>query len=606
MKVILVGNPNVGKSALFSRLTGTKVITSNYPGTTVGVTTGTLPRPHNDCGIPCYRLVDSPGIYSLDTCEQDAEKVTHKLLRDPAVIVNVIDATNLERNLFLTLQVAKLNQPMIVALNFWDEAQYHGIVIDVKKLSQELGVPVIPTIGITGLGVQELISTINRLDPETKIQQKNCQQKEGCGKCSLSTYQLPQPAIEGLNHRPSWEEIRALVQKVQTVEARSKKFSEYLETMTLSPLWGVPIAIAVLVGSFFIVSYVGEGLETGIEAFLQWAYTPLLLKLHAWASFSPFLQQLLVGTISADGIKYGEAMGLLTSGIFIPLAKVAPVVTAFYFVIGFLEDCGYLPRLAILSDTLMHRFALHGFAIVPMVLGAGCNVTGIMATRILPNRKQRIIASLLLSLTIPCTSQTAMIIGLGEKIGMTYVFAIFGILGVLWYIMGRVLGTLEKNTYRELVMEIPPYRLPHWNVMLRKLSYRLRNFFLDATPITIAGIFVLLVCNYFSVFTTISEHIAPAFTLLWGIPPYVIPVLLMGLYRKEIAFSFLMSFPALTTSQLFVTTLLLALYFPCISVYSVLYREFGTRTLGWMVGMMFLISTIVGTLAHISLGALGL
>lgn len=602
MKVILVGNPNVGKSALFSRLTGTKVITSNYPGTTVGVTTGTLPRPHNDCGIPCYRLVDAPGIYSLDSCEQDAEMVTAKLLYDPAVIVNVIDATQLERNLYLTLQVKNLAQPMIVVLNFWDEAHYHGITIDIKKLSQILGVPVIPTIGITGFGVQELISTINKLDPECKIQQKNCQQKAGCGKCSLSAYQLPQPDMEALKHKPSWEQIREVVKQVQTVLVRSKKFSEYLETMTLSPLWGVPIAFGVLISSFFFVSYVGEGLENAIEQLLQWSYTPFLLHLREMCSFSPFLQQLLVGTVTTDGIKYGEAMGLLTSGIFIPLGKVAPVVTAFYCVIGFLEDCGYLPRLAILSDTLMHRFALHGFAIVPMVLGAGCNVTGIMATRILPNRKQRIIASLLLSITIPCTSQTAMILGLGGRIGMAYVFGIFGILGALWYIMGRVLGTLEKNTYRELVMEIPPYRLPHWNVMLRKLSYRLRNFFFDAIPITIAGIFVLLVCNYFFVFERMSAVIAPVCTTLWGIPPYVIPVLFMGLYRKEIAFSFLTSFPHLTPAQLFVTTLLLALYFPCISVYSVLYREFGVKTLGWMVGMMFLISTVVGILAHLGLG----
>lgn len=579
-KIVLVGNPNVGKSLIFSRLTGTKVITSNFPGTTVGITRGTVRCEHRACDIHQYALIDAPGIYSLKTLEQDAEHVAGKIIMEADVAINVLDATNLERNLLLTLELIKQNPGrVIVVLNLWDEARYHGISINTQRLSELLGAPVIPTIGLTGYGIKKLMST------------------------AMSFASEPQHHIP-VDQEVSWENVKKIVESVQQKTARRKRFAEYLETVTLSPVAGIIIAFFVLIGSFALVSYLGDAIESGIAAFLNFFYTPLLLKLHAVCESAPFFQQLLVGTVVDGTINYGEAMGMLTSGIYIPLAKVAPVVAIFYLVIGILEDCGYLPRLAILSDTLMHRFALHGFAIVPMVLGAGCNVTGVVATRILPNRKQRIIASLLLSLAIPCTSQTAMIAGLGAKIGFTYMLSLFGTLFLIWYIMGRVLGAQEQQSYSELLMEIPPYRMPHAGTTFKKLYYRLHNFFADAIPVTIVGICVLLVANYFHLFDYVATTIGPVAHTLWGLPPKVIPVLMMGLFRKEIAISFLDSFSDLSAPQVFVATLLLSLYFACISVYAVLYKEFGLRTFGMMVAVMFLISSIAGCCAHIVLSLL--
>lgn len=569
-KIVLMGNPNVGKSLIFSRLTGTKVVTSNFPGTTVGITKGTLCCTCQKCTKHNFTLIDAPGIYSLTTRSQDIEKVAVAIVEQAEIIINVIDATNLERNLLLTLELLK-NQttPFVIALNLWDEAEYHGINIDVEKLSALLQVPIIPTVGVHGKGIKKLFDTI----------------------ITLSEKPMPRtPFSEPI----SWESINTIVQKVQTKIDRKKHIFEYIETITVDPFWGTLCALFILLSSFSAIFFLSDWIESGISALLSITYTPLLIKLHQLLNSSPFLQQMLVGNITGNEINYAEAMGILSSGIYIPLAKVAPAVAIFYGIIGILEDTGYLPRLAILSDTLMHRFALHGFAIVPMILGAGCNVTGIIATRILPNKMQRMITSFLLSVSVPCTSQIAMIVKMGSRMGATYMLWILGILFSIWYGVGRFLGAHQKKSYSELILEIPPYRLPQWKLVLKKLQYRMYNFLEDAIPVTIGGIFILLFCNYFHFFDKLAHFLSIFSEKIWGLPASVIPVILMGLFRKEIALSFLDRHSELTSIQLCVTTLILSISFACLSVYAILYKEFGGKALLYMILGMCLISTIAG------------
>ncbi len=444
MNVVLLGNPNVGKSSLFSRLTGTRILTANFPGTTIGIKSGTLPcSQHTN-----HNLLDAPGIYSLLGNQSETEQSTMAILRHADAIVNVVDATHLERNLFLTMQLKELGLPVCLALNLSDEAEAQGIKIDTQKLSTILGIPVVATVSLTGSGAKELTETVTKL---------------------LHTHDGTHAKLQNFIE-PSWDDIKKITQQVEVRAPQKPTAMQRLEKLTVSPFPGGIIAVLVLLSSFFLVGFVGGGLEDGIETILQYTCTPLLLKLHAALASVPFLQQLIVGTVHDGIINYGEAMGMLTSGIFIPLAKVAPVVTIFYAVLGLLEDCGYLPRLAVLADAMMHRFALHGFAVLPMMLGAGCSVTGIMATRMLTSKRQRIITSVLLSMTIPCTSQTAVIISLAGRIGTWYVVGIFGTLIFLWYTIGRILGSRQTQSYSEMLIEMPPYRLPRPSLLLPKLS----------------------------------------------------------------------------------------------------------------------------------------
>ncbi len=593
MNIVLVGNPNVGKSSLFSRLCDTKTITCNFPGTTIRILKGTISIPEDDAAPHSFVLLDAPGIYTLDgNVSSEPENAAKAALNNCDIILNIIDAAHLERNLYLTTQLLPLKKPMIIVLNMWDEAQYAGISINTTKLAEIFSATVVPTIGLTGFGARHLINSIKKLAQELKI--IACNQHASMNVPSDVEHQTSTNFIQ-----PTWEYLRALTESVQVKQPRNKQWREHLATLMVSPVSGVVIAIIILIMTFALVACLGSFAENLIEQLFNFCLTPILLPLHTFLSPYPFFSQLLIGAVHNQTINYSEAMGLFTSAIFIPLAKVAPVVTIFYIILGILEDCGYLPRLAVLSDTLMHRFSLHGFAALPMILGAGCSVTGIIATRILNSRRQRIIVAILLSMTIPCTSQTAVMISLMQKIGSGGLVLLFSILIGLWYSIGRILGVREKESYRELLLELPPFRMVRLNHVFSKLSFRLRSFFADAIPITIVGIFLVFIGNYFHMFDLIGNSMSGFLGWLWGLPPSVIPILLMGLFRKEIALSFLQSFNDLTAPQIFTTALLLAIYFPCISVYTILYREFGIKTLINMTLGMILLSSILGAASNL-------
>lgn len=578
--VVLVGNPNVGKSSLFSRLTGTNVITSNFPGTTLSVTRGVLELRRGGVDY-AFELIDIPGLYSLTEKTETSQRGARFVIEQADVILNIADATNLKQSLYLTKQLQSLKRPLIVALNMSDEAGYHGITIDTAALGETLSCPVIATAGISGMGMSKLVDTLTALPIPT---------------CKKAVGRIP---------TPRWPAIKALIAQVQTVTDRQKRFHEHLATWSVHPIWGTLLALGIFVGTLVTIFYLSASLESVTEAIFTWTLTKPLCMLHRLLSWSPFLQQTLVGTVENGTINFETAMGLFSTGLYIPLGQVAPPVIAFYSIMGLLEDSGYLPRLALVADNLMHRYALHGVAIMPMLLGAGCNVTGIIGTRVLDNRRQRIITATLLSIAIPCTSQTGFIMAMTEKMGGFLTTMLFFTLIAVWHMLGLIFGHRERNNYQEMVMEIPPLRSPRLQPSLRKLWYRARDFLEDAIPITIAGIGILLVLNYFAVLELLGQTVFSFLHTLWGLPHQVIPALFMGLFRKEIALSFLKMIPNLTRAQAFISTLLLTLWFPCISVYTILYKEFGLATLGRLVALMFGVSTAIGVAAHMLLTTFG-
>jgi ferrous iron transport protein B len=570
MRILLVGNPNVGKSALFSRLTGTHIIASNYPGTTVGFTKGYL-----KLGEERAELIDVPGNYTLEPTSK-AEEVAVEMLKEGDLVINVVDATNLERNLNLTLQLLERQTPVIVALNMWDDTKHRGINVDAAKLEELLGVPVVPTVGVTGQGVKELVSRL----PEAKVS-KNAR-----------TYS---------NSDERWARVGDTVSQVQSLSHRHHRWYEHLEDASSHRVWGIVIALLVLFATFWFVRFVGEGIIGYVaDPLFEGLWTPVLVKLSAALGAGGFWHDVLIGNLIGGEIIYLQSFGLLSTGLYIPLAVVLPYIIAFYLALGILEDVGYLPRLAVLMDTIMHRLGLHGYAIIPTILGFGCNVPGIMATRILESRKQRFIAATLISIGVPCAALQAMIIGLVGEQGVGYVAMVYGSLFISWVIIGLILNRTVKGFNPELLVEIPPYRLPPWRVIGEKLWLRVSGFIKEALPIVLGTVLVVNILYTLGVFNAIADITAPVLTGLWGLPKETITALVVGFLRKDVAMGMLAPL-ALTAKQLVISSTVLAMLFPCVATFVILARELGVRDLLKAVGIMIAAALIMGSLQNLVL-----
>jgi len=566
--ILLVGNPNVGKSALFSRITGARIVASNYPGTTVGFTRG-----YCKSGEERVQVTDVPGTYTLEPTSK-AEEVAVEMLKDGDLVINVIDATNLERNLNLTLQLLKRQIPVIIALNMWDDTRHRGINIDVARLEELLGVPIVPTVGVTGQGIKELV----RRFPEAS---------------------MPKTTYSGSDER--WAKIGDIVKQVQSLSHRHHTWYEHLEDASNNRIGGIFIALLVLSASFWFVRFVGEGIISYIaEPLFEWLWTPLLMKLSLVLGSGGFWHNILIGKLINGQVDYSQSFGLLSTGLYIPLGAVLPYIVSFYLVLGMLEDVGYLPRLAILMDTLMHKLGLHGYAIIPTILGLGCNVPGIMATRILESRRERFIAATLISIGVPCAALQAMIIGLVGQQGWQYVAMVYGSLFASWLIIGLILNHTVRGFSPEILMEIPPYRLPLLRTIAEKLWLRISGFIREALPVVLVTVLVINILYIIGIFNSIANAAAPVLTNLLGLPKETIVALVVGFLRKDVAIGMLAPL-ALTAKQLVISSTVLAMFFPCAATFVILARELGARDTVKAAGIMIAAALTMGGLQNLIL-----
>jgi ferrous iron transport protein B len=567
-KILLMGNPNVGKSVFFSRITGVKVIASNYPGTTVGFSKGYM-----KLGGEEVEVIDVPGTYTLEPTSK-AEEVASKMLNDGDLVINVVDATNLERNLYLTLELLERQIPVIVALNIWDDTKHKGISIDVARLEERLGVPVIPTVAVTGQGIKELVDRI----PEAVS-----------------------PALLQRTHDERWATVGDIVEHVQTITHHHHTWLERLQDSSVKPLTGLPIAAVVLAASFFVIRFIGEGLiQYVMEPLFENLWAPLMMKLSVALGSSGFWHDMLIGKLFDGEIHFFQSMGVLTTGLFIPLGAVLPYILAFYLILGLLEDVGYLPRLAILLDNLMHRMGLHGYAIIPTMLGLGCCVPAIIATRILESKRERFIAATLISIAIPCAASQAMIIGLVGAEGMQYVAMVYGTLFVVWLVLGFILNRTVKGFSPELLIEIPPYRRPSWRGVFTKLWMRVYGFLREALPIIMIAIFAIGILYNLGVFDAIANFTAPIVSGVFGLPQEAVVAIVVGFLRKDVAIGLLAPL-SLSAAQLVVGTVVLTMFFPCIAAFVVLARELRTKGLLAAIGIMLIATLVVGGLLNLIL-----
>ncbi|NLB34600.1 MAG: ferrous iron transporter B [Elusimicrobia bacterium] len=564
-KILLIGNPNVGKSVIFSRLTGANVIVSNYPGTTVEFTEGLMRIDGED-----IRVIDIPGIYALDPISE-ADKVAVRMLDESnpedTVIINVVDATNLERNLNLTLQLLKRKIPMLVVLNLWDECQHSGIEINPDIISKIIGVPCVTTCGISGEGIKNLVDELS----SAKI--SDFKYKSG----------------------ERWNEIGKIIEKAQKISRRRHRFTEVLSDLTVNPFTGIPFALIVGFISFWLIRLMGEGLiEYVAEPLFDRLWLPVMERLSVFLGGSGFIHSLVVGDLIGGAIDFEQSFGLFTTGLFVPLGVVLPYVFSFYFILSILEDTGYLPRLAVLVDNGMHRVGLHGFGIIPMLVGFGCNVPGALSTRIMETRRERFIAMTLMAIGIPCTAQIAVVAGLLGEYGAGGLFPVFLTLFIVWVSLGVIMNKLIKGTAPELFLEIPPYRLPYFKGLLKKVWMRIVWFLKEAIPWVLFGVLLINLMFTFGIIDFIGRIFQPIISGLLGLPEAATGALLVGVLRKDVAVGMLAPL-AMTKKELIIASVVLTTYFPCAATFAVLLKEFGLKDMLKATLIMITVTLIVGT-----------
>lgn len=563
-RLLLVGNPNVGKSVVFSRLTGARVIVSNYPGTTVEYTRGRL-----NLGDESLEIVDVPGTYTIEPTNK-AEEVATRMLAEGDLAINVVDATNLERNLNLTLELLNSGKPVVVALNMCDEAAHKGIEIDAAKLEELLGVPVVSTCALSGEGIRTLVSRLSEARANT----------------------LPH------ERATRWARVGHIVEAVQRVRHRHHTFLENLSDLSLRPWTGVPLALLIAVACFAFIRWIGEGLINYVLDPLFEAYwLPVTERLSASLGPGTLLHELLIGRLIDGEVDLFESMGLLTTALYIPLAAVLPYVVGFYLVLSVLEDVGYLPRLGVLVDTVMHRLGLHGLSIIPTILGLGCNVPGILATRILESRQQRFVTAVLLSICIPCAAQSAVIVGLLGPYGVAGMLPVFGTLVILWTVLALLLRSFLPGARPEIFVEIPRYRLPYLKGLAQKVWLRARQFLIEAIPFVLFGVLVVNLLTTLHVIEFLQNLFGPALMRVLGLPSGAVSALLVGFLRKDVAVGMLAPLN-LSLKQLIIACVMLTTYFPCVASFVVLLREFGVRDMLKAAALMITVSLLVGALLN--------
>ncbi len=561
-KIVLMGNPNVGKSVVFSRLTGAKVIVSNYSGTTVDFCQGCMliEEQHFD-------IIDAPGTYSLEPTNK-AEEVAVEMLRQADIVVNVLDATNLERNLFLSLELMESGKPLILALNLWDETKHLGIDIDLELLEKHLGVPVVPTVALTGEGISELVARFDTVRASKEIRSRSDSEK--------------------------WVEIGQIIKDVQVVSHRHHTLRDRISDATIKPITGIPIAIAVVLGAFWLVRIIGENLIAYVFEPLFELYRPVAMGISGWLGGSGMLHDLLIGSLIDGEIDYVQSMGALTTGLFVPFGMVLPYIVAFYFGLALLEDSGYLPRLATLTDNIFHKLGMHGHGIVPVFLGMGCNVPGAMATRTLETRKQRFISATLMAISVPCMAQIAMIFGILGPHGFIYIFLVFLTLFILYIVVGLILNRYVKGESPEIFLEIPPYRRPSLKTILKKTWMRVNWFLKEAIPYLILGVLAINVLYAIGFIDWLGNLFAPVMEGLLGLPGEASASLLVGFLRKDLAVGMLLPL-GMSPMQLVIATTILTIYFPCVATFVLLFKELGAKDMLKATGLMVIITLIVGT-----------
>lgn len=622
-KVLLIGNPNVGKSALFGLLTGTYVTVSNYPGTTVEVTYGNAVL-HKTRTL----VIDTPGVNSLVPMSED-EKVTRDiLLSDRAdVIVQVVDTKNLRRGLLITLQLAEMSLPFILDLNMDDEARSRGIIINQEKLSQLLGVEVVKTVAIRRSGIERLLKSIQHPRPSTVGVRYDDAIEGGIRDISalLPEANIARRAIalmilSGDESLKGWLhanlqdhvvlEIERIRQTTQSLynnsmgylinQRRIKKADEILAQVlslheagkgsaiafhigkwSMHPVYGLPILFAILYLVYQFVGVFGAGTAVGFleETVFGEYLNPWMTKIVHFLVPIPLIQDLLIGDY-----------GLFTMALTYAIAIVLPIVGFFFIAFSILEDSGYLPRLAVMVNKIFKIMGLNGKAVLPMILGLGCDTMATLTTRILETKKERILVTLLLALGVPCSAQLGVILGLVAGLSALatgiWIFTLVAMMLLVGYLAAKII----PGEPSDFVLELPPIRVPQLTNILIKTLARVQWYLKEAVPLFILGTFLLFVGHKVGALAYIQKITDPIVVNFLGLPSRAAEAFVIGFLRRDYGAAglFMLSKEGLLDpTQIVVSLTVMTLFVPCIANFFMMVKERGVRTAVYMAAFIF-------------------
>ena len=631
--ICLVGNPNVGKSAIFGLLTGRYVTVSNYPGTTVEITKGEASIQKKK-----YQIIDTPGVNSLIPMSED-EKVTRDILlrKKSDTVVHVADSKNMKRSLFITIQLIEMGLPLVIDLNMRDEASNRGIDIEESKLSEIFGLDVVSTIAVQKKGInslkkvavkprvsnykfyydsviEEYISKIVPLLPESHISKRSVALMALSGDRTLKGWLLSNIDKEKINLIESYineaaekysQPLSYVIsqQRLKVVEetagriikktpTQRKRLSGFFEEVTTHPVWGFPFLMIVLYLVYEFVGRFGAGILVDFfeEVVFGKYLNPWAEKIVMTLIPVQFLQELLVGPY-----------GVITMALTYAIAIILPITATFFIAFSIMEDSGYLPRLAAMLNKVFRIMGLNGKAVLPMVLGLGCDTMATLTTRILDTPKERLIVIILLALGVPCSAQLGVVLGMFGKQPVSAVLIWAGTLVAVIIFVGFISAKLIPGQRADFILELPPLRFPQMSNVFIKTLWRIEWYLKEAVPLFILGTLILFGADKLKIIPFAQELASPVIVSVLGLPAEATSSFIMGFLRRDYGAAGLFTLQEkglLNTEQVVVSLVTITLFIPCIANLFMIIKEKGLKTAMLTAAFVFPFSIFIGGVLH--------